>query len=226
MPWNVLAIAGAIVAATIVAWIAMVLRRRPGDSLAGAAEERAGLLLASPWLVGFAIFMAFPIAMSLVLSLAKWNGMSTLGEASFVGFDNYRELLVHDRRMHTSLRVTAYYALLAVPLGQIVALAAALLLNAKVPLIGTFRAALYLPSVLAGVGTAVLWRWVFDGENGLMNAAARAAACAVRSRAAAVVRRRRGVVRAARLRDHEPVDRRRQHAHLSRRPAGHPEGSA
>ena len=171
MPWNAIAVAGAIVAAAIVTWIALVLRRRPGDSIAGAAEERAGLLLASPWLVGFAIFMAFPIAMSLVLSLAKWNGMSTLGEASFVGFDNYRELLVHDRRMHTSLRVTAYYALLAVPLGQIVALAAAILLNAKVPLIGTFRAALYLPSVLAGVGTAVLWRWVFDGENGLMNAA-------------------------------------------------------
>ena len=171
MPWNALALAGAIVAAAIVLWIAVVLRRRPGEPRAAAAEERAGLLLAAPWLVGFAIFMAFPIAMSLVLSLAKWNGMSTLGEAAFVGFDNYRELLVHDRRMHTSLRVTAYYALLAVPLGQVVALAAAILLNTKVPLIGTFRAALYLPSVLAGVGTAVLWRWVFDGENGLMNAA-------------------------------------------------------
>ena len=170
MPWNVLAVAGAVAALAVAAWLAVLLRRRPGDSPAGTAEERAGLLLASPWLVGFALFMLFPIAMSLVLSLARWNGMSTLSEATFVGLDNYRELLLHDRRMHVSLRVTAYYALLAVPLGQVVALGAAALLHARVPAVGFFRAALYLPSVLAGVGTAVLWRWVFDGEDGLMNA--------------------------------------------------------
>jgi multiple sugar transport system permease protein len=50
------------------------------------------------------------------------------------------------------------------------ALGAAMLMNSKVRGIGFFRAAWYLPSVLAGVGIAVLWRWVFDGDHGLMNA--------------------------------------------------------
>jgi len=171
MPWNAVAIAAAAVLA-VGGFAATWRLRRGSPATTGArAEERAGWWLASPWLVGFAVFMAFPIAMSAALSLTTWNGVSTLGEASFVGLDNYRELLVHDRRMHTSLRVTAYYALLAVPLGQIAALAAAMLLHAKAPATPLFRAALYLPSVLAGVGTAVLWRWVFDGEDGLMNAA-------------------------------------------------------
>ncbi len=170
MPWGAIAAAAAaaLLAGAALAWRSL---RHPPGGPAAIREERAGWLLASPWVLGFAIFMAFPIAMSLLLSLTRWNGVSTLGGAEFVGLDNYRELLLHDRRMHTSLRVTAYYALLAVPLGQAAALGAALLLHAKVPARGFFRAALYLPSVIAGVGAAVLWRWVFDGEDGLANAA-------------------------------------------------------
>jgi multiple sugar transport system permease protein len=65
--------------------------------------------------------------------------------------------------------VTLYYVAVAVPLGQGLALAAAVLMNRKVFGIPFFRAAWYLPSVLAGVGVAVLWRWVFDSDAGLMN---------------------------------------------------------
>jgi multiple sugar transport system permease protein len=67
------------------------------------------------------------------------------------------------------VRVTLYYVLVAVPLGQGLALAAAVLMHQKVRGIPFFRAAWYLPSVLAGVGVAVLWRWVFDSDAGLMN---------------------------------------------------------
>ncbi len=143
-------------------------RTRPGAL--ELREELWGWALLSPWLLGFLFFLALPIALSLVLSFSKWNGVSTLDHAQFVGLNNYAQLLGHDDRFLTSLRVTLYYALLAVPLGQIVALGAAMLMNSKVRGIGFFRAAWYLPSVLAGVGIAVLWRWVFDGDHGLMNA--------------------------------------------------------
>ena len=119
------------------------------------------------------IFMAFPIVMSLLLSFAKWRGVSTLDEATWVGWGNYKQLLLHDERFITSLKVTLYYTIIAVPGGQILALLAALLMNQKVRGIHFFRAAWYLPSVLAGVGVAVLWRWVFDTDGGLMNAALR-----------------------------------------------------
>jgi multiple sugar transport system permease protein len=108
--------------------------------------------------------------MSFILSLADWKGLSTLDQARLVGLANYTELLLHDERFRRSLWVTLFYVLIAVPGGQMAALGAALLMNAKVRGIALYRAAWYLPSVLAGVGVAVLWRWIFDPEVGLMNA--------------------------------------------------------
>ncbi len=142
-------------------------RRRPGRI--ALREELSGYGFVSPWFVGFCAFMAFPIVMSLVLAFAKWNGFSALGSAQWVGLANFEQLLLRDPVFWTSLRVTAHYAIIAVPFGQLIALGTALLLNHELRGSGFFRSALYLPSVLAGVGIAILWRWVFDGEVGLMN---------------------------------------------------------
>lgn len=166
--WLVGLAAFTIIAGGAITWTT----RRRSTQLAPAtrAEERAGYLLACPWILGFLIFMAFPIALSFILALSKWNGISTLDQARFVGLANYKQILFHDTRFRTSLYVTLYYALLAVPGGQLVALLSALLMNLKVRGIGIYRAAWYLPSVLAGVGVSILWRWVFDADGGLMNA--------------------------------------------------------
>ncbi len=169
MPWGrVVRVLGLALVALIAAAAFALHRTRPGRL--GRAEERAGWALASPLMLGLCLLTAFPIGLSLLLSFTRWTGIASIETAEWVGLANYRQLLVHDGRFWTSLRVTAYYALLAVPVGQAFALGAALLMNAKVPGIGFFRAAWYLPSVLAGVGVAVLWRWVFDGDGGLMNA--------------------------------------------------------
>ena len=144
-------------------------RTRPGPM--AFAEERAGWALVSPLVLGLVLFTAFPVGLSFLLSFARWNGTSSVWQADWVGLANYEQLLGVDERFRLSLRQTAYYALLAVPVGQLLALVAALLMNTRVRGIGFFRGAWYLPSVLAGVGVAVLWRWVFDGDSGLLNAA-------------------------------------------------------
>ncbi len=170
MPWGALVRWAAVLLAALGAAVALYARRtRPGPL--ARSEERAGWLLASPLVLGLSGFMAFPIVLSLLLSFTRWTGIAGVETAEFVGLANFEQLLLHDGRFWTCLKVTAYYALLAVPLGQAIALGAALLMNTKVRGIGFFRAAWYLPSVLAGVGVAVLWRWVFDGDGGLMNAA-------------------------------------------------------
>ena len=168
VPWGVITALVGVAIAAGAAWVAVV-RRRVTLPLQEASEERAGYAFASPWLVGFAVFMAFPVVLSLVLSFSGWRGLSTLSEAKWVGWGNYAQLLAGDARFWTSVRVTLYYVVVAVPLGQGLALAAAVLMNQKVLGIPFFRAAWYLPSVLAGVGVAVLWRWVFDSDAGLMN---------------------------------------------------------
>ena len=171
-PWNIFGWSISLCTIVVIVVLAFLALRSYGDK-AMTREARWGWLLVSPWLLGFMIFMAFPIVMSLLLSFAKWRGVSTLDEATWVGWGNYKQLVLHDERFITSLKVTLYYTIIAVPGGQILALLAALLMNQKVRGIHFFRAAWYLPSVLAGVGVAVLWRWVFDTDGGLMNSALR-----------------------------------------------------
>jgi multiple sugar transport system permease protein len=127
-------------------------------------EERAGLLFASPWLLGLVIFTLGPIVASVVISLTDWNLISS---AQFVGLENYREMFEsHD--FQNSVKVTLTYVLLGVPLFQIVGLALAMLLNLKLPGIHVFRTIMFLPAVLSGVAVAVLWLQLLR-ENGPFN---------------------------------------------------------
>ncbi|MBX3355399.1 MAG: extracellular solute-binding protein [Phycisphaeraceae bacterium] len=167
MPWRALMVVALLGVALVVT--AAVFLLRGGSLTAGARrEERAGFLLAAPWIVGFVVFMLGPVVMSLLLSLTRWSGISTIDEARWVALGNYAQLL-QDERLATSVRVTLIYVLLAVPVGQVLALAAAFLMSRSLRGVPFFRAAWYLPSVLAGVGVAVLWRWIFDTEHGLLN---------------------------------------------------------
>ncbi len=166
--WTLFAWIGLALLGLVLAAIAGLLLRAPGGRNAR-GEERAGFLFASPWVIGFLLFMAFPILLSLVLSMTNWKGIGPLSGADWVGTDNYAQLLARDGRFHTSFRVTLYYALIAVPIGQLLALLAAVVMMQKVRGISFFRAAWYLPSVLAGVGISILWRWIFDSEGGLLN---------------------------------------------------------
>jgi multiple sugar transport system permease protein len=170
MPWDAIGLAAILLFVLVTAvW---VLRLNTGTLTGREREdERAGYALASPWIVGFLLFMAFPVVMSLLLAFARWKGVSPLAQADFAGTANFEQIFTADARFRTSIRVTLWYALIAVPTGQLLALLAALLMNTKVRGIHLFRAAWYLPSVLAGVGVSVLWRWVFDSDHGLMNTA-------------------------------------------------------
>jgi multiple sugar transport system permease protein len=87
----------------------------------------------------------------------------------FLGLQNYVQMTKDDLLL-TSILNTAYYALLAVPLGEVVSLALALMLNTKV-LHGRsfFRAAFYVPSVMPIVALSILWVWLLQPRFGLIN---------------------------------------------------------
>lgn len=167
MPWRLIAL-GILIPLALVLIGALVWgwRARPGR-LAG-REELAGWAMVSPWVLGFVLFTSFPIVLSLLLGFTRWSGMKPLDTAEWVGWDNFRELLLFDQTFRKAIWITAWYALLAVPTGQVAALGAALLMNRDLRGIHAFRAIWYLPSVLAGVGMAVMWKWVFHHEHGLL----------------------------------------------------------
>jgi multiple sugar transport system permease protein len=134
-------------------------RKRPKN-------RAAGYLFIAPWLLGFLVFTAGPMLASLAISLNSW---SLLSAPEWVGADNYRRLFSEDPLFWTSLWNTAYYVVFSVPLGIVVALSLAWLLNQRLRGMTFFRTAVYLPSITNIVAVSVLWLWIFNPEFGLFN---------------------------------------------------------
>jgi multiple sugar transport system permease protein len=128
-------------------------------------QLRLGLSFTSPWIVGLTVFIAYPVLASLYFSFCDY---SVLKPPVWLGLDNYREL-THDALFWISLRNTLFYAGLAAPLGTVVALSLALLLNQDVKGRAFFRTCLYLPSIIPIVASSMLWLWILNGQYGLLN---------------------------------------------------------
>lgn len=122
----------------------------------------------SPWLIGFLLFTGGPILASFVLSFTEWR---LLSPPKWVGLANYTELLTKDKAARMAFYNTAYYTAFSVPLGIVVSLGVALLLNQKVRGANVFRTLFYLPTVTSGVAMALLWVWILNPEFGLINLA-------------------------------------------------------
>jgi multiple sugar transport system permease protein len=118
-----------------------------------------------PWLVGFLLFTVGPVIISFRLSMYLYD----FHKAEFVGFENYRRLLFVDEVFWKSVRATATYALVSVPLGVALSLGLAVLLNQKVRGMPLFRTFFYMPSLVPAVASALLWSWVFNADNGVLN---------------------------------------------------------
>ncbi len=131
------------------------------------AEHRQGWLFVSPWVIGFVLLTAGPMVYSLYLS---FTASSLLSPPQWVGLENYRRMIA-DPIFYRSLGNTAYYAILGVPLGMILSLGLALLLDAPVRGLGFFRTLFFLPSVTNTVALSILWLWLLNPEFGLINVA-------------------------------------------------------
>lgn len=130
-------------------------------------EEIQFFIFLAPWLVGFVVFTAFPLLFSIYISL---NDYSLLTPPQFVGLKNYQTLFT-DPLFAQSLQNTLVYAAATLALGTILSFLLALLLNQPLRAIPLFRTIFYLPSVTAGIATAILWAWIFNPQFGLLNVA-------------------------------------------------------
>jgi multiple sugar transport system permease protein len=155
----------ALVAAAIVGLMWLAYR---GLRAAGVRREPAtGFALILPWFLGFVIWNLFPLAASLYLSLTDYN---ILQAPNWVGLANYQQLLGEDELFWASLRLTMAYAAITVPLGLLLSLLAAILLNQGVRGVGLWRTLYYLPAILPPFVTALLWRlMLLPTQSGLVN---------------------------------------------------------
>lgn len=130
-------------------------------------EAISAFLFVSPFILSMVFVIGGPILAALFLSFCKWDILTPI---QFVGIDNYKEMFLQDPRFWHSLYNTAYFTLLSVPVGMVLSIAVAILMNQKVKGISVYRTLFYLPSVVGtGVAVAVLWKWIFNADSGLLN---------------------------------------------------------
>src|SRR5436305_6441083 len=138
-------------------------RRKPGGL--ERKEARQFYLFISPWLIGVVLFGGGPIIASALISFTDW---SLLNSPRWIGLANYQQMF-QDPLFYTSLKNTLYFGVGSVLLGVVTSFLLALLLNQKVRGMAFFRTVFYLPSVVSGIATALLWVNIFHPDFGLIN---------------------------------------------------------
>ncbi len=130
-----------------------------------------GFLFMLPWIIGFFAFQLVPILFTIFLSFTDYAGNSEFkpGNFNFVGLDNYKNLFVEPAAL-PSMGVTLKFALIGIPLGLVVPLFVAMLVNSR-RLIATniFRTLFYLPSVIPVVAGAIIFNGVMNAQSGWVN---------------------------------------------------------
>jgi multiple sugar transport system permease protein len=125
----------------------------------------AGFLFVLPAVLFTLAMFIFPLIMTGWMSLHDWP---LLGQATFLGLQNYVDL-VNDGQFWSSLWFTTQYTLLVTPPIFILAFVLALLVNTALRGIGVFRTIYFIPVVI-GLGTSsLLWVWLLNDRVGIIN---------------------------------------------------------
>ena len=138
--------------------------RRPMS--AKTREAITGYLFIAPWLIGFLLFVAGPMLFSFYASFTNYDVTS---QFDWIGLRNYKKMLFDDPLYWKSMYNTMYFAVFAVPIGILVGVVSAVLLNLDIPFQKMWRTIFFLPKVLTGISVLLLWVWIFNPQDGLMN---------------------------------------------------------
>jgi len=127
---------------------------------------RTALVYLSPTLLVVTVFVLVPIGFSLYLSFWRWPLIGP--SRAFVGLANYGRLL-HSPEFWNAIRVTSLYTLGVVPLSTAASLALALLVDRPLRGLSVYRTAFFMPVVTSTVAVAIVWKWIYNPQAGLLN---------------------------------------------------------
>lgn len=125
-----------------------------------------GYLFIAPMMIGFALFVLAPIIGAFVISFTDWP---LVADPKYIGLDNYIRMFTADPTFKVTVWNTLYFTILLVPLNIVMTLALALLLAENIRGIGIFRTVIFTPYVTSIVVWAVVWRFIFQTDNGALN---------------------------------------------------------
>jgi len=141
------------------------LLRLPRMSPLARREAVLFYLCISPWIIGFLVFLAYPVFRSLFLAFHNYK----IGhDPVWNGIDNFQRM-ADDPLFSKSFTVTLQYVIGSVPGSNLIALGIAMLLAQKIRGVGIWRTIYFLPSVVSIVAISVLWSYVFNPQYGIVN---------------------------------------------------------
>ena len=153
---------------------------RPAGRGSSFAALRTALVFLAPNAAGFLVFTLLPVLAALLLSFTRWDAVESWEGITFIGLDNYRQILgftstpeglrPSDERFWYFMYNTVFL-MLGIPIGMALSFFTALLMNQKLRGITFYRVVYFLPTVCSSVAVAVVWRWVYEPQWGMLNQA-------------------------------------------------------
>ena len=134
-------------------------------SVAERREENWGWIMVAPTIIGLFVLNIWPFIQTIYTSFCEHLGF---GHYKFIGLNNYIEMFQAPEFWKATWN-TVKFCILTVPIGVILALFVAMLLNTKVKFKGGFRTIFFLPLVCAPAAIAMVWQVIFNGDSGILN---------------------------------------------------------
>ena len=129
----------------------------------------AGVLFASPWIVGLVLLLLYPFVASLYWSFCQFD---LINPPEPVGLTNYREIgneLATAEGFGQALLNTVYYSVISVPLSIVLGIGLAVMLSWPIRGQAIYRTVFFLPAMVPIVATSILWMWLLDADQGIVN---------------------------------------------------------
>ncbi|REK71634.1 carbohydrate ABC transporter permease [Paenibacillus paeoniae] len=131
-------------------------------------EALFGWLFLGPEMIGIVLLYVFPVFFSLYLSFNEWNLMGGLSAMKFIGFENFKEMLV-DEKVHLALRNNLIYTFMTVPVSMILSLILAVIIHNRVHLQSYFKVAFFIPYISSIIAIGAVWSALYHPSEGPIN---------------------------------------------------------
>ncbi|MBN1522810.1 MAG: sugar ABC transporter permease [Candidatus Aureabacteria bacterium] len=122
-----------------------------------------------PALIMFLLFNVYPVFLILKLSFYEWDGISPLSAMKFIGVRHFIEIFTKDKLWWESVWHAGIITLLALTLQNALALILALAVDKGIRGGNIYRVIFFMPPVLSGIVIGLIWKWIYDGHDGLLN---------------------------------------------------------
>jgi multiple sugar transport system permease protein len=129
-------------------------------------EKIYGTVFVAPLAIGYLMFIFAPLLMTIYTSMTNW---SLLRDLKFIGLENFRKILFEDKVFWKVAKNTLYFSMGLIPLNMLIAFGTAVLLKQKLKGMAFFRTAIFTPVLISSVVWAIIWKFVFGTEGGLVN---------------------------------------------------------